>query len=238
MNTSITHTLLGAAVTFVLGLGMPLAGFAAGVGNGHAGASAVTASDAETLDESDVPLCWGAGCDSSLSAAPRQLTVVSATCTATSPSEPECPKDDTANALNGLSVDGEYIHYRAASVESKTYSYVVDLNQARQLNRIDLIGKSYGSWCEDGELGGDYCHNDNAFKFYQSPDNVSFYPLSIVKEESCARLDDGCWVEFPPTRMGYLKIEVVSQCYGCDNNDYVDMIVVSNTRSATVGTTP
>lgn len=217
---------------------MPLAGFAAGAGNGHAGASAVTASDAETLDELDAPLCWGAGCDPSLSAAPRQLTVVSATCTATSPSEPECPKDDTANAENGLVLDAEYIHYRAASVESKTYSHVFDLNQLRQLNRIDLIGRSTGYWCEDGQMGGSYCHNDNAFLFYLSPDNASFFPLSIVNQESCARLDDGCSVEFPPTRMRYLKVAVVSQCDGCINDDYVDMIVVSNTRSATVGTAP
>ena len=155
-------------------------------------------------------------------------SVVSATCNPKE--EPNCPLDDTNNANKGIIQDGQYIWYDVSNIpKNKAYDHVFDLGAVLNVRRIDLIGYSTGCWSEDGKLGCvDTSHNDNNFDFYTSTNNQ--FPTSKIvptQSEACSRLDDGCWVEFNPQNIRYLRVSASSFCGGCINDDYVDYIKVS-----------
>tara|TARA_B110000046_G_scaffold160651_1_gene173881 strand:- start:72 stop:266 length:195 start_codon:yes stop_codon:yes gene_type:complete len=58
----------------------------------------------------------------------------------------------------------------------------------------DPRGSLTGFWCEDTQLGGSYCHNDNGFSIAFSLDGVAFssYNDGFNTTDACGRLDDGC----------------------------------------------
>ena len=154
-------------------------------------------------------------------------SVVSATCNPQD--EPNCPVNDTNNANKGIRQDDQYIWYDVSNIpKNKAYDHVFDLGAVLNVRRIDLIGYSTGCWSEDGELGCANANNDNNFYFYTSTNNP--FPTSNIvptQSEACSRLDDGCWVEFNPQNIRYLRVSASSYCGGCTNDDYVDYIKVS-----------
>ena len=159
------------------------------------------------------------------SASPANITKANVSCT--NPSEPSCPADDTSNAMNGITEDKVYIDYRAASGGSKVYYHIFDLNQSYFVNRVDVVGYSTGYWCEDGLLGGSYCHNDNDFVLSGSSDCSTYTSLGTAAE-ACSRLDDGCFFIFSQMWIRCLNVTVTSSCGGCVNNDYVDYYKIGN----------
>ena len=91
------------------------------------------------------------------------------------------------------------------------------------MEEVDLEGRSTGYWCEDSQLGGSYCHNDNGFTVALSQNGVDFdsFNHGFNTTDACARLDDGCGWTFTPRRARYVKLRANSGCAGCSNNDYV-----------------
>jgi hypothetical protein len=162
-------------------------------------------------------------------------SVVSASCTSTlAPSydpgavggEPAgtCEADEMTNAGN-LLTGGDTV-FRAASGSGKEYLFAYDFGSDVYLNELQLEGRSTGYWCEDGDLGGSYCHNDNGFSAAFSTDGTTWSDFNegFSTTDSCGKLDDGCGWTFAPVKVRYVKIRAASSCSGCVNEDFVTAI--------------
>jgi hypothetical protein len=135
-----------------------------------------------------------------------------------------CLADETDNAMQLL--QGGESNFRAASGSSKTYLFVYDFGSDQYIDSFDLEGRSTGYWCEDGLLGGSYCHNDNTFSVAFSTDGTAWSSFNegFSETDSCNKLDDGCGWTFAARKVRYVKLQASSSCHGCVNNDFVTTI--------------
>lgn len=148
--------------------------------------------------------------------------VVGATCSGSG-----CSGDETVNAVHGTRPGGSTIAYNVdTSNTSTTYVHDFDLGAIYPARRVDVMGYSTGCWAEDGHNGG-CSHNDNSFRFFWSLDDVVYTEFTATAADSCAWLDDGCWIAFDQQPMRYLRLQVSSSCSGCSNHDYVDFFRIS-----------
>jgi hypothetical protein len=164
------------------------------------------------------------------------LSVKSASCksSGTHGGEPAgtCQADETDTAEQFL--QGGETNIRAASGGSKTYSFIYDLGTDRYVNELQLEGRSTGFWCEDGDRGGSYCHNDNGFSVTFSVDGTTFTaPPNPSTTDACGKLDDGCGWTFSPMKARYFNLRAQSGCPGCVNNDFITAIRIKEAYGAT-----
>jgi hypothetical protein len=144
-----------------------------------------------------------------------------------------CEPNETDNAMQLLK--GGESNFRAASGSAKKYEFVYDLGASEYIDSFDLEGRSTGYWCEDGQLGGSYCHNDNGFSVAFSTDGTTWSDFNegFSTTDSCAKLDDGCGWTFTARKVRYFKLKASSGCDGCVNNDFVTGIKAHKAYSVT-----
>lgn len=143
--------------------------------------------------------------------------------------EPEgwCNADESANARAVL--EGGATIFRVAIGSGKEYYFIYDLGAHYWVDRFELVGQSHHNWCEDEKKNTGTCHNDNGFKVAFSDSghhlfNFTAFNPGFTATEHCANLGDGCGWSFPPIKVRYFRLGVVSTCSGCHNYDIVTEI--------------
>jgi hypothetical protein len=132
---------------------------------------------------------------------------------------------------NGI-VNGKGTTYRIASTSStKHYTDVFDFKADIIGTAFNLVGSSAGYWCEDGKCNKHRAHNDNGFSAKFSLDGKTWHTPSGVKfTEHFANLGDGAGFAMNAIKFRYVKLEVKSGCWGCQNTDTVTKMMVDGVK--------